>query len=202
MTKKQERFAREMANPETKSKTDAARKAGYANPRQEATRLLANDYIYQKTEQNKRKHAKKAGIREQHVLGGTVEMAYADIDDFVDKKGKFSWETARKNGVTHLIKEITYDTKGNVKTIKLADSQKAFDRLGDYLGMKQKDRENMTTIEIVAKEVRAYLSKFPNARYEDVVEVYAKHAGLDEDLLGEAVGDRDEWAEVIEPNGI
>lgn len=109
LTNREEKFVEEMANPQTKSAAEAARKAGYStrSARELARKALTKVDVLQQIEQRKLEAAKHFQVTREAVMGATAQRAFATIDDAFDETGRFDMEKARRTGAIHLVKSIT-----------------------------------------------------------------------------------------------
>lgn len=151
LTIRQEKFVEAIVDPETKSQSEAAIKAGFPvdTARITASQLLTNPNIRERIEQRKAEMAKYANIHADLVFGGTALRATASIDDALDEQGRFDIEKARETGVIHQIKRITRTPNkyGESVSIELYGKDAAQDKLGQYLGLEQMPRANDQDIE-------------------------------------------------------
>lgn len=143
LTAKQRRFVDEYITHNLNA-TKAALAAGYseATAYSQGSRLLKNVEIRAAIEG----HLAVAGMRAQEVLLRLTEHARADIGDLWDETlGGINWATARRKGLTRLIKKIkrktTYRTVGDetIETVEedfeLYDAQHALELLGKHHGL-------------------------------------------------------------------
>jgi hypothetical protein len=112
--------------------TDAARRAGYADPNSQGPRLSVNVSIRAAID------AKLEGpaLAADEVLARLSEVASVDMDDFVRitaRGGTLDLKRARERGKTHLIKSLRPTKYG--LAIELHDSQAALEKLGRYHGL-------------------------------------------------------------------
>lgn len=115
--------------------SEAARMAGYAEPRQEGSRLLTNADIRAAIDAK----LDKAALSADEVLARLSEMATGDISDFisVNAAGGFTLDLAKalKAGKLHLVKKIKQTRFGPV--LELYDALAALEKLGRYHGLFQ-----------------------------------------------------------------
>lgn len=113
--------------------TDAARRAGYATPNVDATRLLANTSIRAAINAALEGPAMAAA----EVLARISEIASVDVRDFIklddDGKPTVNLKTAMAKGKTHLIKSIRPTKYG--LSIEVHDPQLALDKLARFHGL-------------------------------------------------------------------
>jgi hypothetical protein len=108
--------------------TEAARRAEYAHPRQEASRLLSNADI--QTAIKDRVAELVMSADEALIL--LSDQARASVEDFVqfDSSGSRIWridlQKAKEAGKLHTLKKLYFDSDGNPH-IELYDSQRALE---------------------------------------------------------------------------
>jgi hypothetical protein len=107
---------------------EAARQAGYAYPRQSAYENLSKPYIQQVI----RNRLLGLQMTADEALNRLADQARGDIGDFLGKGGILNLEDAKDQGLTHLIKSISW-TKYGVK-IELYDAQAALMHIDRYHG--------------------------------------------------------------------
>lgn len=140
------RFVEEMTSPDVKSGTQAAKDAGYSP---DSAHAIANEnlkkpYIIEAIENRKAEAALFSNITPEQVIGATAQRAFATLDDAFDEHGYFDMDKARETGAVHLIKKISRNpTKyGENVSVEFYPKDSAQDKLGTYLGLEQKPREN------------------------------------------------------------
>lgn len=155
-TKKQEKFVEEMANPNTKSQAEAARKAGYSPKRakQTASENVTKSYLLERIEQRKKEAEQFAKITRSAVLGATAQIAFASIDDALDENGNFDIDKARASGAVHRIKKLRTKTlhkplgeKEVIVEVEFYANDAALAKLGNYLGMEKQADVNPDALE-------------------------------------------------------
>lgn len=113
--------------------TEAARRAGYANPNTAGPRLLLNDSIREKIQARLDELVMSA----DEVLVTLSDIAHGGIEDFmnVDESGKlkFDFKRAKKEGKLHLISKII-PTREGLK-VELHDRMQALQLIGRHYGM-------------------------------------------------------------------
>lgn len=170
LTKRQSKFVDAMVDPQTKSQTEAAKKAGYAKNRlrQTAHETVTKSYIQEAIKNRKAKLAQLAEVTEKEVMGATVEIAFASIEDALDDDGNLDFAKAKENGSVSLIKKITRNpTKyGETVSVEFYPKDAAQTRLGEYLGMKTQDKKNPQDIEAIA---RAVLGAIKDGEVADII---------------------------------
>lgn len=146
LTKRQQKFVETASDPNIKSNTEAARRAGYSKhtAREAAVENLAKPHIFEAIEKRKAKLAELAQVTQLQILGATAEIAFASIEDALDDNGHLDIAKAKKNGSISLIKKITRNPNkyGETVAIEFYPKDAAQARLAEYLGMKQQDRIN------------------------------------------------------------
>lgn len=143
---------------------EAARRAGYAYPRQEAHRLLTNADI---SDEIKRRLKAKA-MDADEVLARLADQARGNIADFMNTEvpgGIIDLEKAQELGLTHLIKSIAW-TKQGVK-VELYDAQAALVHIGRHLKLFT-DR-----VEVTWRERARDAGLDPDALVESLAEEFA-----------------------------
>ena len=130
--------------------TEAARRAGYANPRVMGSRLTKVDKI--KTEIDHRITEKAMSANE--VITRLAEQARGDIADSLKIDGNFvmvDMEKMKELGLTHLIKKFK-QTKQGIE-VEFYDAQAALVHLGKHHGLFNADKigseENPIRIDLV-----------------------------------------------------
>lgn len=125
-----------------------------------ASRKLADANIQAAIQRRKQEAAELAGVTPAMVIGGMNEIAFGSLADIpFTEFGTIDWDLARARGVDHLIKSIriTQTVGGTVSThYEMYSRLDALKELGDYLGIKQKPRENDAEIEKIARAYSAW----------------------------------------------
>ncbi len=78
-------------------------------------------------------HLRGRGIGRERILERIAQFAFADGGDSLDEAGRFSAERMRQNGLTPLLRKITYHTEsagGGVKMVEFESPVKALELLG------------------------------------------------------------------------
>ncbi len=113
--------------------TEAARRAGFAQPHSQGPRLLTNVGVRAAIEAR----LDEAAISATEILIRLSDQATADLSDFltIGKKGAVTVDLARarKAGKLHLIKKLWHTRYGIA--IELHDAQAALVHLGKYHGL-------------------------------------------------------------------
>lgn len=181
-TDRQERFIEKMADPSIKSKAEAAREAGYSpnGAKQAAAILLTNIDLCEAIEKRKADLAERADVKAEAILGGAATQAFASIDDALDEEGHFDINKARETGVIHLIKSMSRTpTKfGESVRFEMYSAEAGRQELADYMGLKQKPRENQDRLKRLAVLVKQYMVDYPDAELFPVQQFFARGAGV------------------------
>lgn len=106
--------------------TEAARRAGYAHPRQEGARLLSNAVI---AEEIQSRLAEKA-MSADEALARLAEQARAEYSRYFKANGTIDLEKLLADGKGHLIKKIKPTAYGN--EIEFYDGQTALLNIGRH----------------------------------------------------------------------
>lgn len=127
--------------------TDAARRAGYAEPDVQGPRLLGNVGI--ETAINAR--LDEAALKTNEILARLADQATASIDEFltIGKDGDYRLDLkkARERGKLHLVKSLKPNKYGI--GIELHDAQAALVHLGKYRKLFTEKVEHSGSIETV-----------------------------------------------------
>lgn len=111
--------------------TEAAREAGYKNPRISGSENLTKPYIRAEIEKRLKQHALSA----DEVLLRLAEQATGDMLDFFDLGDdgslKLNLRKAQAKGKTHLIKKMHFKD-GGLQRIELHNAQNALVQLGRH----------------------------------------------------------------------
>jgi len=109
--------------------TEAARRAGYAWPRREASRLLSNVDIREIVEERIREKAMSA----DEVLAHLADIARFDAGLLFGKAGIIDWDKARERGITRFVKKMEW-APGGLK-VELYDKMDALELIGKHQAM-------------------------------------------------------------------
>lgn len=112
--------------------TESATLAGFAHPRQQASRLLADVNIKAKIQA----HLDERAVSANEVLARLGDQARGSIEDFIDilpagHQVIVNLEKAQKANKLHLIKKLEVTPKGGIK-IELYDAHAALVDLGRH----------------------------------------------------------------------
>jgi len=195
LTQQQEKFVNNIVKGENQTNAyqdafpDSTRQAARTN----AARLIAKDNIFDAVNKRKIQAAKNANITEAEVMGATAMIAFSSIEDAHDANGYFDYKKAVKTGAASLIKKIsrTQTPHGENVSVEFYSKKDALDKLGEYLGMKQKERENAETLEKVVGAFQSWNEDNPQATSEQKavwVQRFAKGSGVEARTLGLRVG--------------
>ncbi|MCA1623242.1 MAG: terminase small subunit [Acidobacteria bacterium] len=204
LTARETKFVEEMAKPDVKSATDAARKAGYSenSAKQIASENLTKPYLLDAIEKRRKEVIDFHKVSAEEIYGSAIREMYSSIDDVLDANGQFDIKKARRTGAIHNVKEIIYrPSKYGVSiSVKMNDAAAARRELSDYIGLKQKPRENDETLEKVVLAFQNWLEDNSDASKEEKVlwlQRFAKGGGVDETELAKRVG-----VKIQEINGV
>ena len=109
--------------------TDAARRAGYADPNRNAARLTVVNGIREAIQRGLTERAMPAN----EVLARIAEQARSTMDDFLDEEGKIDIGRARERGKLHLVKVRASTKEG--ERIELYSAQSALELLAKHHGL-------------------------------------------------------------------
>jgi hypothetical protein len=126
-----------------KSKRRAALDAGYSEN-------TANVKVYAMLEKDRiqariAERIKESQINTNEIIGTLVSHMRGDIADICP--GDALLEQAKANGVSHLIKKITYDPAGGIKSVEIHDSQSAAKSLATIHGLEKVAGMNPADVE-------------------------------------------------------
>jgi len=142
--------------------TEAARRAGYANPNTAGPRLLLNDGIKEKIQSR----LNELVMSSDEVLIALSEIAHGTIEDFMnvkdDGKLEFDFKKAKETDKLKLINRVT-PTREGLK-VELQDRMKALELIGRHHGL-FKD-----TIEVTGKDGTPLID---NDRYDRAISTLA-----------------------------
>jgi phage terminase small subunit len=108
---------------------EAARQAGYALPYVSAHENLSKPYIQEYIS----KRLAGAAMSADEVLSRLADQARGDIGDFIGKGGVIDLESAREQGITHLLKSISWTKQG--LRIEMQSPQHALELIGKHHGL-------------------------------------------------------------------
>ena len=106
--------------------TEAARRAGYAHPRQEGARLLSNVVV---AEEIQKRIAEKT-MSADEVLVRLGEQARAGYADYIGSNGKVDLAGMKRDGKMHLVKKVK-PTKFGIE-VEFYDAQTALVNIGRH----------------------------------------------------------------------
>jgi len=191
LTKRQDKFVDAIISPETKSQTEAALKANYSpnTAKVIASENLTKPYIVEEIQKRKERLARLAEVHEKEVMGATVEIAFASIEDALDDDGNLDFAKAKANGSVSLIKKITRNpTKyGETVAVEFYPKDQAQARLGEYLGMKTKDKENPVDVITKIEQDAAERGKTVAEHVEDLAKGFREKYGGVKDETGKVM---------------
>jgi hypothetical protein len=164
LTPRQRKLVEGVTDPSCVSIAEAARRAGYKDG--PAINAVANETlkipkVAAAVEKRKAELAAHAEVTDVQVLGGTAKIAFASIEDALDKDGRFDFKKAVKTGAADLIKKISHRPSkyGEAVTVEFYPKDAALAKLGDYLGLNKDNAPNpkaaaLKLLETVANEKR------------------------------------------------
>lgn len=138
--------------------TEAARRAGYANPNMEGTRLRQDPDVKELIDSR----IKEMQITADEVVTLLSQQAKSEHSSYITEDGEVDIKKMVQDGKAHLIKEVTEGKRG--KTYKFADSQAALALLAKYFGLTQDKVEHSGKVELdinsesIRAEIEAKLS--------------------------------------------
>ena len=106
--------------------SEAARRAGYKQPKQQGSRLLTNVDIKQEIQERLSEKCLSAG----EVLVRLGEQARSISKDYVDDFGFINFKKLKADGLVHLVKKIKRNQQGI--EVELYDSQAALVHIGRH----------------------------------------------------------------------
>lgn len=146
-TKQVTTFIEEMANPATKSATEAAIKAGSppASARVTASRWLTNANISAEIQERINRSLAHTQVTKEEVLGSAVRQMRSSMNDVLDARGNFDIDRARANGSIDFIRKLRIKTvtdkeTGNVETtheIEMYSNQDGRKEVANYIGLEK-----------------------------------------------------------------
>jgi len=167
--------------------TEAARLAGYKGS-YGSLRVIGHENITKlNIKQAIAARMEQIAMPANEVLVRLSEQARGSIEDLLDVEGYFirdDLKKAKERGKLNLIKKITFNDFGGVKSFELHDPQAALVHLGKHHRLF--DRAGEETPEMLAEARKAladFLHKHPNATREDIAPLYAQTFGVDESKL-------------------
>ena len=150
----------------------AAQEAGYSGNadvlKVTGYRLLSQPQVQQRVNE----HLEVMSMDSKEVLRLLALHAKADLGAFITD-GKPDLERAQALGLSPLIKRLTWDTDGAIKSIELVDSQAALDKLARANGLYSNDKvaiEGHLTMD-------APLPDLSHLSYEEIVSLYELRHG-------------------------
>lgn len=140
MTGKRRAFVEHYLGTAHFNATQAAKLAGYQDPRNEGWRLLQQPEIKAAVSE----HLDAAAMAANEVLARLADHARGTLEDFLDSAGSIDLGQAREAGKLHLIRELLIEEErrggedGTVVRkvrVKLYDAQAALVQLGRHHGL-------------------------------------------------------------------
>ena len=122
------------------STAQSRRACRYANPRQEASRLLSNADIRKEIDAR----LEALTLKKSEILSRLTDHALASIEDYVTDEGYINLVKMRVAGKLHLIKRIKRvdGEKSSYIEVELHDAQAALVHLGRYYALFTDKHEN------------------------------------------------------------
>jgi phage terminase small subunit len=129
LTARENKFVEAMADPNTKSLTEAAIKAGYSlkSARYIGYENSTKPYIKKAIAERKKRVIEHTRVTPEEVLGSAVFNMRSSIDDLLDEGGSFDIEKARQTGAIDIVKKLKETTRtiidqdGNSQTVKTVE---------------------------------------------------------------------------------
>jgi hypothetical protein len=160
MTLKQKLFVVYYLGVSNGNATDAARRAGYAWPEKVAERLVGKSGIRAAIDAK----MASAAIPADELLARLSEVVQADLLDFVNLEPKAkkpvtmaTLRRLKRQGKGHLIKRLKFKN-GDIE-IELEPKYGAAVKLGEFLGLWDRDRPPESSIVEMAKRFKAWLDQ-------------------------------------------
>jgi phage terminase small subunit len=151
LTPRREKLVKELANPETKSVAEAARKAGFAPSSINSTvyGIVRDPVISEAIEKRRRRALAHHNVTPEEVIGSAVFQMRSSMDDVLDEEGSFSMEKARETGAVDLLKKHKETIKTVYRTetketettktieVELLTNQDARKEVANYIGLEK-----------------------------------------------------------------
>ena len=189
LERSQQKFATNLAKgvSQTDAYQDAYPNSSKESAKAHASRLVANGNVSDFVQKRRKEAIRYADIKQAEVLGETTRIAFASVENALDKNGYFDFKKALKTDAASFIKKVTRtQTKyGENVAFEFYSKADALAKLGDYLGMKVDPKENPESLtdEALARELGRRLrardftedeviegvrSKFPNVDMQEI----------------------------------
>lgn len=154
-----EQFAQNFVANGGKGK-QAAEDAGFASGASAevtASRLLRNAKVQKRIKELE----EQSSASTPEVMGTLASHMRGDIADVFDEETMPPViKTAKANGVSHLIKRVTFEKDGRtVRSLEFHDPQAAARTLGKYKGLEQQPRENDSDVARKMENMRALVDR-------------------------------------------
>ena len=117
--------------------TEAARRAGYATPRQAGAKLVSKAVI-QESIQTRLAEMK---MSTDEVLTRLAQQARAEYADYLQPDGTVDLALMLADGKGHLVKGTKWDNRSGKLTVEFYDAQAALVHLGKHLGIFKETQE-------------------------------------------------------------
>lgn len=127
--------------------TEAARRAGYAEPNKQGPRLLVNVGIKAEIARRMNEHAMPAN----EVLSRVADIARGDMLDFLDEGGDIDLGQAREAGKLHLVKARSITKEG--ERIELYSKLDALALLAKHHGLLIDKQEIAARLEMFTVDI-------------------------------------------------
>lgn len=191
----------ELANPNTKSVADAARKAGYAPSTVRSTvySAVSDPYISEAIQNRRQRAIAHCEVSPEEVLGSAAFQMRSSVNDMLNKRGSFSIEKARETGAVDLIKKhketikTFTDNKGNTETtrtveVEIQPNSDGRKEVANYIGLgfnnSNKQQAEWTDLDF-ARELFKRLTQLRGWEVEMAAERISKQYNVDPKLLTE-----------------
>lgn len=204
LTLKEQKFVEAMANPKTKSATEAAIKAGYSSrtARVQASQNLTKLNISEAIQKRRERAIRHYHVTPEELIGSAVFQMRSSMNDLIDEEGYFDLEKARETGAIDLVKEMEVITNVDLQTmnktvrhkIKFESPAAARKELADYLGIKQLPRINDADLTKLIATWKRLAAKF-GTTFEEEMRVYLDQYATPE--MRERLSNPDLQAQII-----
>ncbi len=195
LTLREQRFVEAMADPRTKSNTQAAIQAGYApqNARIIAAQNLTKLNISDAIRHRKQRALEHAEVSAQEVLGSAVFQMRSSMADVLDDEGSFDLNKAVDTGAIDLLKKhkettrTIYDKEGGCEVIKTVEvemltNQDARKDVANYIGLERfAPPPRQSTIEKFVRVARTVAAQ-DGITVEEVYQILVDYNRIPEEL--------------------
>lgn len=151
----------------------AATKAGWPiwNATAIGRRLLSLPRVQKQIEDLQKNITKKLQITQERVMTEWANLAYVNIQDFYDNRGRLKPIQSMDRELASMVKEITFDKFGN-KTYKLYNKIQGMEALSKTLGLFEKTVERTLPFDL-----KAFISMLPQETQDHIKLGLAKRIG-------------------------